>query len=182
MVRNSTREFMMISLNKATDLYLSAQLTEGKSPRDVDFLKTRLRYFSNFMKEIQDENFKIQDLEVEDGRDFLSRIDLTMGEMTILGKGNKERKVPFGLQAKKAIMEYLSRERQTPTNQNYEDFVYLNKDAGPMSHTSIEKVFQWVKRLSNVPKLHQHVCRHTFSVRYSMNGRDAFCLQKILGC
>ena len=71
MARNSTRELMMISLDKAIDLYLSAQLTEVKSPRYVDFLKTRLHYFSNFMKEIQDGSFKIQDLEVEDGRDFI---------------------------------------------------------------------------------------------------------------
>jgi integrase/recombinase XerC len=32
----------------------------------------------------------------------LSRIDFTLGEMTILGKGSKERRVPIGSQTKKA--------------------------------------------------------------------------------
>jgi integrase len=34
---------------------------------------------------------------------------------------------------------------------------------------------------TQLPNLHPHVCRHTFSVRYLMNGGDVFSLQKILG-
>jgi integrase/recombinase XerD len=45
----------------------------------------------------------------------------------------------------------------------------------------VEKMFQWVKKASEVDNLHPHACRHTFSVRYLVNGGDAFSLQKILG-
>lgn len=38
-----------------------------------------------------------------------------------------------------------------------------------------------VKVRAEAPKLHPHICRHTFSVRYLVNGGDAFSLQKILG-
>ena len=34
----------------------------------------------------------------------LSRVDFAIGEMTIFGKGSKERKVPIGTQAKKALI------------------------------------------------------------------------------
>lgn len=40
----------------------------------------------------------------------LSRIDFATGEMTVFGKGSKERKAPVGLQAKKALLQYLSNE------------------------------------------------------------------------
>jgi site-specific recombinase XerD len=50
-----------------------------------------------------------------------------------------------------------------------------------MLHTAVAKVFQRVKIRADVPKLHPHVYRHTFSVRYFINGGDTFSLQKILG-
>jgi site-specific recombinase XerD len=46
----------------------------------------------------------------------LSRIDYALGEMTVFGKGSKECKVPVGLQAKKALLQYLSKERPDPAN------------------------------------------------------------------
>ena len=61
----------MISLEKWLELYLSTLETEGKSPRYIGWLKDRLRYFSTFMRQTQGENFKIQDLTVGDGREFL---------------------------------------------------------------------------------------------------------------
>jgi site-specific recombinase XerD len=111
----------------------------------------------------------------------LSRIDFTIGEMTIFGKGGKERKVPIGLQAKRALLDYLAKERRDPVNPQDEDCVYLNVDGYPITHEAVEKMFQRVKKLTGVPKLHPHACRHTFSVRYLVNGGDAFSLQRILG-
>ena len=111
----------------------------------------------------------------------LSRIDFTLGEMTILGKGSKERRVPIGSQAKKALIDYIAKERSEPINPQDEDKLYLSSDGYPMTHGSVEKLFQRVKKTTNVSKLHPHVCRHTFSVRYLINGGDVFSLQKILG-
>jgi site-specific recombinase XerD len=111
----------------------------------------------------------------------LSRIDFPLGEMTILGKGNKERKVPVGSQAKKALLEYISKESREPSNPQDADRLFLTADDYPITHTAVAKMFARVKIRAEVPKLHPHVCRHTFSVRYLVNGGDAFSLQKILG-
>ncbi len=110
-----------------------------------------------------------------------SKIDFALGEMTILGKGNKERKVPIGSQAKKALIDYLSKERPDPKNPQNEDNVYLSAQGYQISSTVIQKVFQRVRKAAGVPRLHPHMCRHTFSVRYLIHGGDVFSLQKILG-
>lgn len=284
----------MVSLERAIELYLSTLASEGKSPRYIDWLKTRLKFFSNFVKQTYGDEYELQDLSVEDGREFLrelmerdtkfrdhpmhqeqkgklatqyihgcgravrsfstwvyeegyleenvmrrlklpklpstqpeplteqeinrvlaacldstyecrrnfaimmllldtgirldelvnlrfSRIDFPLGEMTVIGKGNKERKVPVGSQAKKAVLEYISKERREPMNPQDSDRLFLTVDGTPITHTAVAKVFQRVKIRADVPKLHPHVCRHTFSVRYLINGGDAFSLQKILG-
>jgi integrase/recombinase XerD len=111
----------------------------------------------------------------------ISKIDFAVGEMLIFGKGSKEGIVPLGFLAKKAMVEYLSKERPDPVNPQDEDCVYLNADGYPITHEAVEKIFQRIKKKAEVSKFHPHACRHTFSVRYLVNGGDAFSLQKILG-
>jgi hypothetical protein len=41
----------MVSLYKGVELYLSTLATEGKSPRYIDWLNTRLRFFNDFIKD-----------------------------------------------------------------------------------------------------------------------------------
>ena len=61
----------MVSIEKCIEMYLSTLETEGKSPRYIDWLKDRLRYFCDFMVRHHGESIKVQDLTVQDGRDFL---------------------------------------------------------------------------------------------------------------
>jgi site-specific recombinase XerD len=111
----------------------------------------------------------------------ISKIDLAMGEMNILGKGNKERKVPFGSQAKKAMIEYMAKHRPEPENPMDADRLFLNCDARPITPVVVAKVFERVKKATELNSFHPHLCRHTFAVRYLINGGDVFSLQKILG-
>ena len=294
MISKRMQELMMVPIEKCIEMYLSTLETEGKSLRYIGWLRDRLRYFCEFMQKHHGELIKIQDLTVQDGRDFLhelmnrdvkyrdhpmkkqtpgklkiqyihgcgravrsfstwaheegyleenmmrklklpklpktfpepltevemqrvlaasldntqerlrnfaiimlfldtgirlselvnlqiSRIDFTIGEMTIFGKGSKERRVPIGTQAKKALVDYMTRERGEAANPRDEDILFLNVDRNPVTANVVEKVLQRVKVAAKVPKLHPHICRHTFSVRYLVNGGDVFSLQKILG-
>jgi site-specific recombinase XerD len=294
MVKKSKRELMMITLDRATDLYLATLVTEGKSPRYIDWLKTRLRFFNSYIQQAHSGDFKLQEITVEDGRNYLrsfmernkrylghpthlvedgklkiqyihglgrairsfstwayeegyleenvmrrlklpqlpktfpeplteeeiqsvlttclketderlrnfaivmlfldtgvrldelvnlklSKINFAIGEMTVFGKGSKERKVPIGSQAKKALIDYITQQRPEPVNPQHEDWAFLSVDGYPITHTTVEKMFQRVRKAAQVPNFHPHACRHTFSVRYLMNGGDAFSLQRILG-
>jgi hypothetical protein len=68
MNKRSKRDLMMITLQKASDYYIATLETEGKSPRYIDFLKTRLRYFNNYIQEVYGQDFKLQELTIANGR------------------------------------------------------------------------------------------------------------------
>jgi hypothetical protein len=74
MVKTKKKELMMVSLDKGSELSLSTLTTEGKSPRYIDWLNTRLRFFSDFIRETYGEDFKLQDLTVEDGRAYIGSL------------------------------------------------------------------------------------------------------------
>lgn len=60
------------------------------------------------------------------------------------------------------------------------DCLFLTADGYPITHTTVARLLERVKTWAEVPKLHPLVCRNTSSVRYLVNGGDAFSLQKIL--
>ncbi len=64
----------MVSLPKAIELYLSTLESKGKSPRYIDWLPTRLRFFNDYIEGVYSEDFKISELTVEDGRAYLKRL------------------------------------------------------------------------------------------------------------
>jgi site-specific recombinase XerD len=96
----------------------------------------------------------------------------------VMGKGQKERIVPFGSSAQKALMKYIFHFRPEPLR---EDRVFLNLDGGPMTETGLKLLFRRLAESSGVKRLHAHLLRHTFAVNYLMNGGDVFTLQQILG-
>jgi integrase/recombinase XerC/integrase/recombinase XerD len=74
MVARKSKELMMVSLERAIELYLSTLVTEGKSPRYIDWLNTRLGFFIKFIHQTYGDDFQLQDLAVEDGREFLREL------------------------------------------------------------------------------------------------------------
>jgi site-specific recombinase XerD len=96
----------------------------------------------------------------------------------VMGKGQKERIVPFGSSAQNALMKYIYHFRADPTGGNQ---VFLNLDGSPMPQTGLKLMFQRLAESSGVRRLHTHLLRQTFAVNYLMNGGDVFTLQQILG-
>ena len=105
---------------------------------------------------------------------------LSEGFLKVLGKGNKERVVPIGSSAQKAIQRYLFRNRPNPTHQMINN-VFLSIHGTPLSGNSVKLMFARLAQRSGVHRLHAHLCRHTFATRFLINGGDVFTLQQILG-
>lgn len=108
--------------------------------------------------------------------------DVHMGKgfVKVMGKGKKERIVPIGNNAQKALQRYLFRYRTRPAHAGIEN-VFLSIHGTALTDNSMKLMFARLGQRSGVQRLHAHPCRHTFATRFLVNGGDVFTLQQILG-
>ena len=97
--------------------------------------------------------------------------------LKVMGKGQKERIVPFGNRATRALHRYLNLRLQT----NNSDRVFLNQDGSPFTENALKQVFTRLAKKSGIPRLHVHLLRHTMATNYLLSGENPIKLQRILG-
>ena len=110
----------------------------------------------------------------------MANAHLDEGYLKVMGKGAKERMVPIGGVAQKALLRYVYKFRPEPLNAS-EDTLFLTPEGRAMSANGVQMVIRRLALKSGVKRLHPHLCRHTFATNYLMNGGDVFTLQQILG-
>ncbi|HET9086486.1 MAG TPA: site-specific tyrosine recombinase XerD [Acidobacteriaceae bacterium] len=103
-------------------------------------------------------------------------VSLQQGQMLVRGKGDKERLVPLGQPAMKALAEYLEHGRgallkKTPARQ-----VFLSKRGQPLSR---QAVWALVKRLDG--RASPHMLRHSCATHMVEHGADLRTVQTLLG-
>jgi site-specific recombinase XerD len=57
----------------------------------------------------------------------------------------------------------------------------LSVHGTPLTYQGFRQVIKRLGKAAGVPRLHPHLFRHTFAVRYLMNGGDIMTLKLILG-
>jgi len=110
----------------------------------------------------------------------LPKIDLERGQLWVNGKGDKERIVPIGSRCQRYLRRYIVHFRPEPIRPQI-DYAFLNLDGSPITDNSVKLIFSRLSVKCKIPRLHAHLCRHTFGTSYLRNGGDVFSLQKILG-
>lgn len=110
----------------------------------------------------------------------LNEVNIEGGYLKVMGKGGKERIVPFGATVQKALIRYLLHFRPQPFNPAIQNF-FLTLDGKPLTRNSMKMIFQRIAQKSGVKRLYPHLCRHTFATNYLINGGNVFSLQQILG-
>jgi len=105
-------------------------------------------------------------------------IDYEQNLFRVMGKGRKERFVPFGRRVAKALMKYQLKCRPEPIGT--ENF-WLRRDGQPLLPKRIEKLISAYGKKAGLKRCYAHKLRHTSSVMYLRNGGDVFSLQKKLG-
>lgn len=107
------------------------------------------------------------------------QVDFHAGVLRVMGKGAKEREVPFGVTAKQALWSYIARRGEIPG----QDLLFVNRYGGKLCRYWVEKSLRNLGRAVGIEgvRVSPHTLRHTFATQYIKNGGDAFSLQKILG-
>jgi site-specific recombinase XerD len=111
---------------------------------------------------------------------LLPNVNLVDGYIKVMGKGSKERIVPIGKFVQKKLLFYIENVRPKPANVEINN-LFLTTDGKPMTVNSIKLMFSRLAKTSGVNRLHCHLCRHTFSINFLLNGGDVFSLKEILG-
>jgi site-specific recombinase XerD len=110
----------------------------------------------------------------------LGNTDLSGDRIKVTGKGNKERIVPLSPSAKKVLLRWISTFRPEPQDP-HEETVVLSAEGTPLSYTALAHIIKRLGAKAGVERLHAHLFRHTFAVRYLVNGGDLMTLRNILG-
>lgn len=107
-------------------------------------------------------------------------VNIQGGYVKVMGKGAKERIVPFGVSVQKALLRYVLHFRAESINPSTAN-LFLSVDGYPFTQNTLKMIVKRISVKSGVRRLHPHLCRHTFATNYLINGGDVFSLQQILG-
>ena len=106
-------------------------------------------------------------------------IDLAQGIVrVIMGKGQKSRLVPFGLEAGKAIDRYLRVRDRRDDRHRQELWLGLG---GPMTDSGLAQVVRRRGREAGIGKVHPHQLRHTAAHNLLAAGMSEGDLMRIMG-
>lgn len=113
----------------------------------------------------------------------VSDLHLTMGFVRCLGKGSKERIVPLGNIAKKAVDDYLQNSRGVLVKRkNDENALFVNQHGRPLTRQGFWKILKGVSQEAGIrKKITPHTLRHSFATHLLENGADLRSVQEMLG-
>jgi integrase/recombinase XerC len=108
----------------------------------------------------------------------LDNLDGEQRTLRVVGKGNKERTVPFGLPAHRALTRYITDARPVTT----ESTVFLGSRGKPLKPRTVYELV--AKILSDLPgggPRGPHAFRHTAATHLLDGGADLRIVQELLG-
>lgn len=102
--------------------------------------------------------------------------------LSVIGKGNKQRLVPFGNKAKSAIDEYLVSGRPAILKNRTSSLLILNARGKRLSRMGFLKILRGYWIISGVRKrVTPHTFRHSFATHLLEGGADLRVVQELLG-
>jgi integrase/recombinase XerD len=112
----------------------------------------------------------------------LSALDLEDGFTSIFGKGSKERLVPVGEPALRALGRYLRDVRPELDRGRGAGRVFLNARGRPLRREAVWAIVKDATRRAGITKrVSPHTLRHTFATHLVEGGADLAAVQELLG-
>jgi len=105
-----------------------------------------------------------------------------LGIVRCLGKGNKERLIPVGKSALRAVEAYVRHARGGFAKRPGVPFLFLNRQGGPLSRVGFWKILAAYGRRAGIRvSLTPHMVRHSFATHLLERGADLRSIQTMLG-
>ena len=111
-----------------------------------------------------------------------SELSLQQGVLRVLGKGSKERLVPFGEVALLAVEKYIKTTRANYLGSKSCDYLFVSSRGQKMSRQTFwYRLKFYAKQTSISTDLSPHTLRHAFATHLLAHGADLRTLQLLLG-
>ncbi|MBQ0139280.1 MAG: tyrosine recombinase XerC [Kurthia sp.] len=109
-------------------------------------------------------------------------VDLSLSILRVMGKGRKERYVPFGQFAHEALQLYMEEMRPILMKKKQHDKLFVNMRGEPLTARGVRYILnEMVKKTQLTTAIYPHMIRHTFATHLLNNGADLRTVQELLG-
>lgn len=112
----------------------------------------------------------------------LDQIDFHYSILRVMGKGRKERIVPFGQYAHDALLQYVKEVRPKLMKNKEHQRLFVNMRGGELTARGVRHILNDMMEAASLhSKIYPHMLRHTFATHLLNNGADLRTVQELLG-
>ncbi len=109
-------------------------------------------------------------------------LDYETEQLRVLGKGSKERILPVGEPAQRALERYMQRGRRALATDPRERALFLSKSGKRLSNSDItRRLGLWTREAAMAAGVSPHSLRHSFATHLLEGGADLRTIQELLG-
>ncbi len=156
-----------LSLNEVESLISQPDLRDHQGARDKAILET---LYATGMRVSELSNLKT------------NNVNLDIGFLRCIGKGNKERIIPLGKKAIRSIKRYLEFSRLRFLKQKTSEFIFISRCGAKLSRQSVWKLIKRYAQEAKIKKsIKVHTLRHSFATHLLERGADLRSVQEMLG-
>lgn len=112
----------------------------------------------------------------------LGALDFETEQLRVLGKGSKERLLPVGEPAQRALRRYLDKGRHALADDPRQQALFLSKSGRRLSNSDItRRLGLWTREAALAAGVSPHSLRHSFATHLLEGGADLRTIQELLG-
>jgi integrase/recombinase XerD len=112
----------------------------------------------------------------------LDNVNMEIGFLRCIGKGDKERIIPLGKKAIISIKRYLEASRPILLKKKESDALFISRCGKKISRQSLWKMIKHYAKVVRIKKpMRPHILRHSFATHLLERGADLRSVQEMLG-